>query len=101
MAELAQNPDLRERLRGVCLALMESEIDLAMSLLRLAEVETNGGNDAQARELIARACAMHKVALNYLDGLPVGQEKHEFDLGMRRLFEAIRAAERLRRKADQ
>jgi len=49
--------------------------------------------------LIARACGVHKVALNYLDGLPVGQEKYEFHGNVRKLFETIRAVERLRRKA--
>lgn len=92
--QLTQNRDRTER---VCFALMQSEIDLAFSSLRLAEAETRGGDDVHARELIARACVTHKVALNYLDGLPVGQEKHDLRVGVRKLFEGIRAVERLRR----
>ncbi len=84
----------------MCLALMQSEIDLAFSFLRLAVAETQGGDDAHARDLITRACATHKVALNYLDCLAVGQEKHEFRDVVRQLFETIRQVERLRQSAD-
>ena len=99
--QLTQNPALLDRTERACLV-MESEIDLAFSLLRLAEAETKGGDHAHARNLILRAGVTHKMALNYLDALAVGQEKQEFLFGVRKLFEAIRAVERLgRAQTDQ
>lgn len=100
--QVAPNIDLQARTERVCFALMQSEIDLAFSLLRLAEAEIRGGDDAHVRELVGRASTMYKVALSYLDVLPVCVGKRESLLGVRELFEAIRAVERLRRaQADK
>jgi len=69
--QVAPKIDLQARTERVCFALMQSEIDLAFSLLRLAEAEIRGGDDAHVRELVGRASTMYKVALSYLDVLPV------------------------------
>ena len=85
-----------------CLALVETEIEVAFSFLRLAEVETRGGNAEDAAELIAKAAAAHNVALQYAENMRAGfeAEKRQLSVEARKLLEAIRAAEQLRRQSD-
>ena len=97
-----QHLGLRTRTDRVLFALIQSEIDLAFSLLRLAEAEIRGGEDAHAPDLVAWACTTHRAALSYRDDLPVCESTRKFLLGVGELFEAIRAVERLRQaQADK
>src|SRR5260370_1490401 len=73
----------------VCLALMETEIEVAFSFLRLAEVETRAGNGQHATDLIARAVATHIVVLQYVENMRSGfeAEKRGLCVEARMLFE--------------
>src|SRR5260370_3791470 len=84
-----------------CLALVETEIEVAMSFLRLAEGETRVGNGEHATELIAKAVATHNVVLQYVGNMRAEfeSEKRGLCVEARRLFEAIRAAEERRRQS--
>ena len=78
-----------------CLVFLETEIDFAFTLLRLAGAESNGGKLARAAELIAKANVTHKAALKYLGNVRLEPEaKRELQFNVRKLLEAIRAAER-------
>ena len=79
-----------------CLALVETEIEVAFSFLRLAEVESSGGNGEHATHLIAKAVATHDVVLQYIENMRAEfqGEKCELRREARRLLEAIRTAQR-------
>ena len=85
-----------------CLALVETEIEIAFSFLRLAEVEINGGDEKHAAELIGKAVAVRDVVLQYGQNMRTefGAARRELRLEAQRLFEAIRAAERRRKKSS-
>ena len=85
-----------------CMALIETEIEIAFSFLRLAEVETCGGNHEHATELIAKALVTHNVALKYIQNMrpEFAEEKSELCRETRRLFEAVRDTERHRRQSS-
>jgi len=91
---------LRETERA-CLALVETEIEVAFSFLRLAEGETKAGNGEHAAELIAKAVATHNVVLQYVGNMRAEfeAEKRELCVEARKLFEAIRGAEERRRQS--
>lgn len=91
--------DTRTRTERVCIALVRAEVDAAFSLLRLAEAEACGGIDRHAADLIAKAMSTHKTALHYLGTVPpeLEEQRRELSADVRKLFEAIRAAERHRR----
>ena len=93
--------DTRTRTERVCIALVRAELDAAFSLLRLADAETCGGIDSHAADLIAKAMSTHKTALHYLGTVPLEleEQRRELSAEVRRLFEAIRTAERHRRAA--
>jgi len=84
------------------LALVETEIEVAFSFLRLAEVGTRSGNSEDAAELIAKAVATHNVALQYVEHMRAGfeDERRQLSLEARKLFEAILAVKQLRRQSD-
>jgi hypothetical protein len=84
---------LWERTERACLALVEAELDLAFSFLRLANTEFTRGNRAHATDLISTAVATHHRTLEYLGNVPAGLEEQKYELsnGVRRLFDAIRA----------
>ncbi len=83
------------------LALIETEIEVAFSFLRMAEAETSGGNGKHATELIAKAIVTHNAVLQYLGNMRMEfeAEKQELCIEARKLFEAIRASERRRRRS--
>ena len=85
-----------------CLALVETEIEVALSFLRLAEIETRGGSGEDAAELIAKAVATHNVVLQYVEHMRAGfeAEKRHLSFEARKLFEAIGAVKHLRRQSD-
>ena len=92
--------DRWERVERTCYALAQSEIEIALSLLHLAEVEIKGGNRQHAGDLIAKAAAAHHSTIEYLETVPAGleEEKRELWIGAQQLIEAIRTAERQRRQ---
>ena len=98
MDELARPGVARLRTDRACLALLQSEIDLAFGFLRLAQVESHGGNSAHAADLIAKAALAHKAVLKDLPSLSLESEEEmrELQRSVRKLFETIRAVERLR-----
>ena len=101
MNQANQNGYGREQVERTCQALAQSEIEIAFSLLQLADVEIQGGNGKHAAELIGKATVTHNSAIEYLGNVPPGfeEQKRELWMSARRLFEAIRAAERRRRHA--
>ena len=84
-----------------CLVLVETEIDVALSFLRLAESETRAGHSQHATELIAKAVATHNVIIQYAGNMRAEfeAEKRGLCVEARKLFEAIRAAEERRRQS--
>lgn len=74
-----------------CLALLQSDIDIAFSFLRLADAEARGGNAAHADELIGKATETYKNLLNRIGTVPaeLEDEQHDLQRGMRSLREAI------------
>jgi hypothetical protein len=96
MAQFIQDRSSRDKAELVCIALLQSEIDFALGFLRLAEVESHGGNGAHAAELIAKAILAHRIVLQDLGSVSTEfeEEKRELEGEARRLLEAIRAAER-------
>ncbi len=77
-----------------CIAKLQSEIDLAMLHIRLAEEEIRGGSARHARELIARAIRAHKmVSVSVATFSLQLEKKRELQGEARRLFESICAAE--------
>jgi len=84
------------------LALVETEIEVALSFLRLAEIETRGGSGEDAAELIAKAVATHNVVLQYVEHMRAGfeAEKRQLSVEAWKLFEAIGAVKQLRRQSD-
>ena len=105
--QLSERPPIRltpssRETEWACLALVETEIEVAFSFLRLAEVETQGGNGEDAAELIAKAVATHNVVLQYVEHMRAGfeAEKRQLSVEARKLFEAIGAVKQLRRQSD-
>src|SRR6266853_4857752 len=105
--QLSERPPIRltpssRETEWACLALVETEIEVAFSFLRLAEVETRGGNGEDAAELIAKAVATHDVVLQYVEHMQAGfeAEKRQLSVEARKLFEAIGAVKQLRRQSD-
>jgi hypothetical protein len=76
-----------------CIVLLQSELDIALGFLRLADVETDSGKAAHADELIAKANSSYKAVLNGLATVPVefAEEKQLLREGVRMLQDAIRA----------
>ena len=82
------------RIEIVCL-ILQSDIDLAFSYLRLAEAETRGGRVAHATELIAKAVITCKTVERELVCIPgLNENKHELTREARRLLESIQSVER-------
>src|SRR5258708_30871107 len=73
-----------------CLALVETEIEVAFSFLRLAEGENRAGNGHHANVLIAKAVATHNAVLQYVANMRAEfeTEKREICIEARKLFEA-------------
>jgi hypothetical protein len=96
MAQFIQDRSFSGKTELVCITLLQSEIDVALGFLRLAEVESHGGNSAHAAELIAKAILAHRTVLQDLGGVSTEfeEEKRELDREARKLLEAIRASER-------
>jgi len=80
----------------VCTALLQSEIDLAFTYLRLAKAETRGGSRIHAAELIGKAALAHKNVIQDLDGVPTEfqERKRELAGSACDLLEAIRSVQR-------
>ena|SRR5690349_6588050 len=75
---------------------LQADLDVAFTLLHMADVEIHGGDASHAAELISKAILAHKTALKCLASVPSGfeEEKRELQTSARRLLEAIRASER-------
>ena len=85
-----------------CIVLLESELDIALGFLRLAEVETDSGNAAHADELIGKANNSYKAVLNGLATVPLEFEGERQFLreGIRSLQDTIRAIARRRQQHE-
>jgi len=80
---------------SLCL-MLQSDIDLAFSYLRLAEAETRGGKAAHASELMAKAVTTHRTVLREFANIPdLYESKRELAREARRLLESIQSVERL------
>jgi len=92
----------REETERACLALVEAQLEVAFSFVSRAESDIGGGNGAGAAEWIAKAMATHNMAVQYLANVPAEfeEEKRELYIAARKLFEAGRAAERLRKHSN-
>lgn len=87
---------MMERLEQACTTLLQSEMDLAFSYLRLAQAETRGGSAAHAAELIGKAILAHKNVVQDLAGVSMELQdlKRELAGSARELQEAIRSVQR-------
>jgi hypothetical protein len=85
-----------------CLALVETEIEVAFSFLRLAEAETQGGKVEHATHLISKAAGTYNVVLKYIENMRAefAFEKCELRGEARRLLEGIQRAWRLQTQSD-
>lgn len=96
MQQLTEIQRLPARTERVYLAFLQSDIDLALTYLRLAEAESKIWNSARAAELIEKAILGYKSAVTQIENLPLEfiEERGELRERVQRLFEAIVAAER-------
>jgi hypothetical protein len=95
MLEAPPKLDGHERNSRIVLMFLQADIDIAFSLLHLAEVEAKGGDIGHAAELTAKAILSHKTITQAL----VEQSfEYEEACGLRRgltdLLEAIQTVER-------
>lgn len=81
-----------------CIVLLQSELDIALGFLRLAEAEIDSGSAGHADELIGKATNSFRTAQDGLAALALEFEEERRDLqdGLRRLQEAMRAVMRRR-----
>lgn len=103
-AEVESHSPAWHRARKVertCIVLLQSELDIALGFLRLAEAEIDSGSAAHADELIAKAGNSFRIAQNGLAGISreFQDERGALQEGLRTLQEAIRAA--VRRRSGQ
>ncbi len=105
--QLPEQPPIRltassRETEWACLALVETEMEVAFSFLRLAEVETRGGNSEATAELIAKAVATHNVVLQYVENMrpEFESEKRQLSVEAGKLFEAIGAVKQLKRQSE-
>jgi hypothetical protein len=91
------DPKRRGPTERVCLTLLQSELDLAFSYLRLAETEVQAGKGAHATELIAKAVIARNIVLQELARIPdlfdLFEPKRELKREAKRLLESIRFVE--------
>ena len=85
-----ERKDFRARI-----VLLEAEIETALTLVRLAEAETRGGDRRHAAQLIAKAIVTYETVTRELRSLALErQNDSELNIEARQLLEAIRGAER-------
>ena len=84
----------RHETERACLALVQTELEVAFSYVLQAEARNRGGNSENAAQMIAKAIATHNMALTYLANVPAELEKQKRELYVttRQLFDAIRVA---------
>jgi hypothetical protein len=86
----------QERAERARVVFLQSEVDSALTLLRLAEAEIRGGDACHAAQLISKATLTYDTLLQQLTTVPVDlrEEKSELRGQSRRLLDAIRGVER-------
>ncbi len=85
----------RERNARILLMFLQADIDIAFSLLHLAQAEVKGGDAGHAAELTAKAILAHKTISEALAKQSFADEEAcQLRRGVRDLFEAIQIAER-------
>ena len=91
MNQLTESCALRKQTDLVCIAFLETDIDLAFTFLRLAAAEIRGGKAAHASQLMEKAILAHKTVIKEVDNLSVelAEEKCELHEHTQRLWEAI------------
>jgi hypothetical protein len=84
------------RVDRMCMTFLETDIQAALTSLRLAAAESAIGNVARASELIDRAVLEYKSVRKRIDELPVEMDLARAELReqAQRLSEAILATER-------
>ena len=82
----ARGPDKR-----ACLARLQTEIEIALAFLRLADAECKNGKHSHASELIDKAALAYQAAMQHLDTISANptEETSRLREGVRELFEAI------------
>lgn len=85
-----------EHVDRICLTLVQSEIEVASSFVRLAEAEAQGGSMPHAIELLTRAILAHKGVLKELGAMSSDcqEEKSALWSEARNLLESIQSVER-------
>ena len=86
----------QERAERARVVLLQSEVDTALTLLRLAEAEIRGGDACHAAQLISKATLTYDTLLDQLKTVPVDlqEKKSELNGQSRLLLDAIRGVER-------
>ena len=84
-----------EHVDRICLTLLQSEIEVASSFVRLAEAEAQGGSTPHAIELLTRAVLVHKGVLKELRTMrsDFQEEKSALWSEARNLLESIQSVE--------
>jgi hypothetical protein len=84
----------RRETERACLALVQTELEVAFSYLHSAQAKNQGDKHGpDAAGLISKAITTHNTVLRYLANVPMEfeAEKHELYITTRQLFDAIRA----------
>jgi hypothetical protein len=95
MNQLTDNLALCEWDKRAILARLHTDIEIALTFLRLADAECKSGNHSRASELIDKATHAYEAAMQHLGHLSedATEETSGLRQGARELFEAIHMAE--------
>jgi hypothetical protein len=98
--QLTANRRSSGHIKRLCV-ILQSDLDLAFSYLRLAEAEIQGGKAAHATELMVKAIITHRTVLREFVNIPDFYEtRRELAREARRLLESIQSVERQLHSAE-
>lgn len=95
MDQLTDNLNICKWKNRTVLAHLQTDIEIALTFLRLADAECKSGNRSRACALIDKATLAYEAAIQHLDHVPEAATDEISGLrqGARELFEAIHIAE--------
>jgi len=95
MNQPAENLSARREDKRACLVRLQTDIEIALGFLRLADAECRSGDYSHASQLIDKATLAYTAARQHLDAIPANptEEASRLRQGARELFEAIHLSE--------
>ena len=100
MDELARALRLRRETVRQRIALIDTDIDVGMTFLRIAATELSMGNSARADDLLAKARMAYTTTAKFLPGVADVEEWQHLHDKHQALADAIRGAERRQRRQE-